>query len=206
MILETIVTTINEDGSVNASPMGPTVSVNENNRDAANGEFNRQPVIEQFELRPFNTSRTFANLKRTKMGVLHITDDVELFARSAIGKLETIPTTRPAEQIAGNILSDSCRAYEFKVEFIDETGPRMSLNCRTLIAHRHRDFVGFNRAKHAIIEAAILATRLDFLPSKEIADQFVRLNIIVEKTGGHSEFQAMKLLNEFVQQESNSRA
>ena len=28
---------------------------------------------------------------------------------------------------------------------------------------RLRDFFGFNRAKHAVIEAAILATRIDFL-------------------------------------------
>jgi len=164
MILETIVTTINQDGSINASPMGPTINI--------------QPgttlhSIENFELRPFDSSQTFANLKRTKAGVLHVTDDAEMFARSAIGELDPFPQTRPAEKIEGSIIVGACRSYEFVVEFIDTTGPRMHLNCKAVKAHRHRDFVGFNRAKHAVLEAAILATRLDFLPATEISEQFV---------------------------------
>ncbi|MFK7767027.1 MAG: DUF447 domain-containing protein [Mariniblastus sp.] len=182
MILESIVTTINEDGTPNISPMGPNVS----------------DSIEIFELRPFDTSRTFANLKRSKSGVLHVTDDVELFAKSAIGKLDRLPELIPAELVAGNIIADSCRAYEFKVEYIDETGPRMNLNCKTIKSHRLRDFWGFNRAKHAVLEAAILATRLDFLPSGEIRDQYLRLATAVEKTGGDKEKLAFELLTNFV--------
>ena len=49
MILEGIVTTINADGTVNISPMGPIV-------DAA---------LTRLELRPFQTSTTFQNLRRT---------------------------------------------------------------------------------------------------------------------------------------------
>ena len=189
MILETIVTTINEDGSPNASPMGPTIDV--------------QPgvdleTIDSFELRPFDTSRTFANLKRTKAGVLHITDNSEMFARSAIGSLDPFPETRDAEEVQGHIIVDACRSYEFVVEFIDQTGPRMSLNCRTVKRHRHRDFLGFNRARHAVLEAAILATRLDFLPASEISDQLFRLNTIVKKTGGPQEHAAIAMLNQFV--------
>ena len=182
MILESIVTTINEDGTPNISPMGPLVPEG----------------IDKFELRPFDTSRTFANLKRTKSGVLHVTDDVELFARSAIGKLDSLPTLNAAEQIEGNIIADACRAYEFKVDYIDETGQRMHLNCQTVKSHRIRDFWGFNRAKHAVLEAAILATRLDFLPSQEIQEQYVRLATIVSKTGGVKENFAFQLLSDFV--------
>lgn len=191
MILETIVTTINQDGSTNVSPMGPTIHLKRNDTIES---------IENFELRPFNTSQTFANLKRTKAGVLHITDDVEMFARSAIGELDPFPKTRDAEKIEGSIIVDACRSHEFVVEFIDQTQPRMHLNCRTVQTHRHRDFVGFNRGKHAVLEAAILATRLDFLPASEISDQFVRLNTIVEKTGGPSELAAIAMLNKYVEQ------
>ena len=95
MILETIVTTINEDGSPNASPMGPRVDVQPGDSLQA---------IESFELRPFDTSQTFANLKRTQSGVLHITDDAKMFARSAIGTLDPFPETRPAEEVEGNII------------------------------------------------------------------------------------------------------
>ena len=194
MILETIVTTINQDGSTNASPMGPRLDV--------------QPgsdlqTIDRFELRPFDTSQTFTNLKRTQSGVLHITDDAEMFARSAIGTLDPFPETRPAEEVDGNIIVGACRSYEFVVEFIDETGQRMSLNCRTVKSHRQRDFVGFNRARNAVLEAAILATRLEFLPAAEIADQFFRLNTIVDKTGGPCEHAAIAMLNEYVDHPSS---
>ena len=35
-------------------------------------------------LKPYKSSRTYQNLKRTPAGVLHVTDDVELIARAAI--------------------------------------------------------------------------------------------------------------------------
>ena len=110
-------------------------------------------------------------------------------------KLETIA----ADKVDGQILADACRYYEFTVDFIDETGPRMSLNCQTLTSGRLRDFLGFNRAKHAVIEAAILATRLDFLPAEEVRDSLSRLQTIVDKTAGKREVEAMKLLTRFIQ-------
>ncbi len=184
MILEAIVTSRNEDGTTNIAPMGPRVS----------GDMSR------FELRPFDTSLTFANLKRHRAGVLQITDDVELFARAAIGKLQCLPELRPAESVQGEIVANSCRAYEFEVEFIEQTGPRVSLNCKTVRTHRFRDFFGFNRGKHAVLEAAILATRLDFLPGEEIVQQYQRLATIVTKTGGSQEQSAFDLLQQYVNQ------
>jgi len=178
MILEAIVTTLNEDRSVNISPMGPTVSED----------------LSQFELRPFPSSKTFANLKRSRVGVMHITDDVELFARAAIGELTSLPELVPANRVDGLAIADVCRWIEFEVTSIDETGQRMSLICNSVHAHRQRDFFGFNRAKHAVLEAAILATRIGLLPAEEIADQFSRLAIIVDKTGGAAEHRAFDLL------------
>ena len=182
MILESIVTTINEDGSVNVSPMGPTV----------------HGKLQNFELRPFDTSRTFANLKRTRSGVVHVTDDVGLIAQSAIGKLLPLPEFFPAEKVTGQVIANTCRWYAFEVEYIDENSARTSINCKTLHTGRIRDFWGFNRAKHAVIEAAILATRLDFLPREEIQEQFHRLETIVLKTGSAQESKAFQLLSEHV--------
>ena len=182
MILESIVTTINEDGSVNVSPMGPTV----------------HGKLQNFELRPFDTSRTFTNLKRTRSGVVHVTDDVGLIAQSAIGKLLPLPEFFPAEKVTGQVIANTCRWYEFEVEYIDENSARTSINCKTLHTGRIRDFWGFNRAKHAVIEAAILATRLDFLPREEIQEQFQRLETIVLKTGSAQESKAFQLLSEHV--------
>ncbi len=186
MILEAIVTTSNEDGTTNISPMGPTVS-------SGGGG-----VIEEFQLRPFDTSRTFANLKRTRCGVMHVTDDVMLFALTSIGQKPENPTLIDAESIEGKILADACRFYEFKVGFIDETSARMNLNCSTVRQGKLRDFWGFNRAKHAVLEAAIFATRLDFLPKQEIEDSMSRLKVIVEKTAGEQEAAAMDLILRFM--------
>jgi uncharacterized protein len=190
MILESIVTTINQDGSVNVSPMGPTV----------NG------TLQNFELRPFNTSQTFANLKRTRSGVVHVTDDVGLIAKSAIGKLAPLPEFFPAKKITGQVIANTCRWYEFQVEYIDENSARTNINCKTLHTGRVRDFWGFNRAKHAVIEAAIMATRLDFLPREEIQEQFQRLETIILKTGSNQESKAFELLSEHVGHQTGNNA
>ena len=81
LIAEGIVTTINPDGSANISPMGPRV----------NRDFTR------LVLRPFQTSTTYQNLKRTGEGVFHVTDDVLLIAKAAIGQLTPQPALQAAQ-------------------------------------------------------------------------------------------------------------
>ena len=92
-ILEGIVTTLNVDGSVNISPMGPIVD----------------DALDRLWLRPFKTSTTYQNLKRTGRGVFHVTDDVELLAQAAVGQPSSLP--RYAATPAGDVLihADACR-------------------------------------------------------------------------------------------------
>jgi hypothetical protein len=59
---------------------------------------------------------------------------------------------------------------------------------------RLRDFFGFNRAKHAVVEAAILATRTQILPAAEIEAEYRRLAVLVDKTGGEQEHTAFAFL------------
>jgi hypothetical protein len=61
-----------------------------------------------------------------------------------------------------------------------------------------RYFLGFNRAKHAVVEAAILATRIAILPLAEIEAELKKLAVIVAKTGGKQEHAAFELLQEHV--------
>ena len=61
-----------------------------------------------------------------------------------------------------------------------------------------REFLGFNRARHAVLEAAILATRVHMLPAEQIREEFARLQVIVDKTAGPREFEAMALLTEHI--------
>jgi uncharacterized protein len=179
-ILEGIVTTLDDRGGVHVAPMGPQVE---------------GPVFTRFELRPYPSSQTFQNLKRRGEGVLHVTDDVLLLARAAIGAAGQ-PACEPATAIRGFVLADCCRYYEFRATAIDELQERVRIHAEVVHIGRRRDFFGFNRGKHAVVEAAILATRTRFLPAEQIAAEFARLQVLVEKTGGPAEHEAFRLLSE----------
>ena len=73
------------------------------------------------------------------------------------------PATRPADVVAGRILLDACRYYEFRVAELDDREERTTIVAETAAQGRLRDFFGFNRARHAVLEAAILATRTEIL-------------------------------------------
>ena len=190
MILEGIVTTVSPEGALNVAPMGPHVG----------------PGMERFVLRPFPTSQTCRNLKAHGEGVLHVTDDVLLLARAALGPVVPAPAVFPAERVRGSVLRDACRYYEFRVRSLDESEPRVRIEADVVHAGRLRDFFGFNRAKHAVVEAAILATRTDFLPLDEIEGEYRKLAVIVDKTGGEQERQAFALLREHVERVARERA
>ena len=182
MILEGIVTTQAADGTLNVAPMGP---------DVAHG-------LDRFILRPYPTSTTFRNLQRTGEGVFHITDDVWLMACAAIKQLGPVHS-RPASLVAGRIITTSGRYHEFRVVEIDLSAARSRITVETVAWGRQAtDLFGFNRAKHAVIEAAILATRLDHLPRSEILADFDRLAPWVAKTGGPNEHRAFELLDTYV--------
>jgi uncharacterized protein len=183
LILEGIVTTLNADGSPNISPMGPVVD--------------RQ--LTRLRLRPYQTSRTYQNLLRTGEGVFHVTDDVELIARCAVGPLVPLPPLRSASAIEGQILTDACRWYAFRVQDIDNRGERTMLDCPIVDQGRIRDFFGFNRAKHAVVEAAILATRVQLLDPERLWSQLNELAVWVDKTGGDQEHRAFQFLRQYVQ-------
>jgi hypothetical protein len=182
MILEGIVTTISPEGAVNIAPMGPHVD----------------DKMERFLLRPFATSQTYQNLCTHPEGVLHVTDDVLLLARAAVGRLQPLPEMVLASNVKGYILRETCRYYEFRVRSIDDSQERVRIEAEVVRSGRVRDFFGFNRGKHAVVEAAILATRTNFLPLDEIEAEFRKLRIIVDKTGGAQEKMAFQILADHV--------
>jgi hypothetical protein len=182
MILEGIVTTLNSRGEINVAPMGPVVDES----------------METLRLRPFKTAQTYRNLKERPCGVFHVVDDVLLLARGAIGRWDKPPATFPATKVDGVVLEDACRWYEFVVDEFDDVPERTNLAARVVHAGRLRDFFGFNRAKHAVVEAAILATRLHLIGSQEILNQMESLRSQVEKTAGPREKEAFELLVDYV--------
>src|SRR3954453_10724704 len=140
-----------------------------------------EPGSSRFVLRPFKTATTYRNLKRHGEGVLHVTDDVLMLARAAVG-MDPEAETRGAESVRGRVIVGACRYDEFRVVEIDDREDRATIVAESVRSVHLRDHFGFNRAKHAVVEAAILATRVGIVPMGEIADGFRRLVAPVEKT------------------------
>ncbi len=184
MILEGIVTSLSSTGELNVAPMGPLVDES----------------LTWLHFRPFQTSQTYRNLVARPCGVFHVVDDVLLLAKAAIGRIDTPPETFAATRIDGRVLASACRWYEFEIESIDATHDRTDIRARVVQVGRLRDFFGFNRAKHAVLEAAILATRLHLLPRDDVESQLAALRSPVEKTAGPDELTAFQAVLDFVKE------
>ena len=178
VIVETIVTTRAADGTINFAPMGV--------------EWGERSII----LKPFLETATYRNLSGGSAAVVNLTDDVRLFARAAISNPQ-YPSV-PAERVTGAVLVDCCSWRELEVVSIDSTPPRSRIDTRVVHHGTRRDFIGFNRASHAVLETAIYATRLHLLARDFIENEIARLQVIVDKTAGPREFEAMALLTDYI--------
>lgn len=178
MIVEGLVTSLSSDGKVNVAPMGPIVEGN----------------FDSLLLRPFQPSTTFTNLSQTRCGVFHVVDRVDVIAKAAIGRLELLPAMSPASIIDGFVLEDCCRWFEFEVVSVDASDARSRMPSRIVHRGERRSFYGFNRSRHAVLEAAILATRLHLIQRAEVEFAISFLKPAVEKTGGLEEKEAFRML------------
>lgn len=171
MIIESIVTTIDPAGRVNCAPMGV--------------EWGEEVIV----IKPFLETTTFRNLVAGGGAVVNLTDDVMLFA---LGATETAEFPwAPARQIRGAVLEAACSWRELEVVASDTTPPRSRFEMRVVHHEERRPFLGFNRARHAVLEAAILATRTHLIPAEEIQRELSRLQVLVDKTAGPREREAM---------------
>ena len=178
MIIEAIVTTVAEDGAVNCAPMGV--------------EWGETAIV----LKPFLETTTYRNVVATGVAVVNLIDDVRVFARTAIGNAQY--PTFPATSVSGVVLDDCCSWRELRVRAIDSTPPRSRIDMDVVHRGTRREFIGFNRARHAVLEAAIYATRLHLLPRPFVESELARLQVIVDKTAGPAELEAMALLTEHI--------
>ena len=190
MIVEGLLTTKSTAGKINVAPMGPIVR----------GDF------EFLVLRPFKGSTTFENLKATRVAVFHIVDRINVIAEAAIRQLSELPELVPAVYVDGMRLADCCRSFELQVEDVDDSNDRTVMTSRVVHSQNHRPHMGFNRARHAVIEAAILATRVYLLPKQEIDDGLKFLAPAVEKTGEQEEKDAFKMIIEHINERLSGAA
>ena len=178
MIVESIVTTLAHDGTVNCAPMGV--------------EWGTGSIV----LKPFLETATYRNVVASGTAVVNLIDDVRVFARAAISN----PTydTLPASVVHGVVLAGCCSWRELRVRQIDSTPPRSRIDTDVVHSGVRREFIGFNRARHAVLETAIYATRVHLLPRAFLEAELDRLQVIVNKTAGPAEFEAMRLLTDHI--------
>lgn len=186
MIVEGLLTSTNRAGEVNVAPMGPIV----------HGDF------ESLTLRPFSGSTTFQNLLESRAGVFHVVDDVSVIAETAIRRLDRLPETVPATRVQGAVLKNCCRWFEFEISSVDTSNERSEMSATIVHSGESKPFDGFNRAKHAVIEAAILATRVHILPVDDIMSHLKILTSAVKKTGSPREIASFEMLVEHIQNQA----
>ena len=186
MIHESIITTLNQDGSVHIAPMG---------------------IKEQDGLiiiAPFKPSTTLENLVRHGLAVVNFTDDVRIFAGCITGRYNW--PTIAASKIEAMRLRDTLSHVELKVARYEDDNLRPLFYCDVVNQENHKPFSGFNRAQAAVLELAILVSRLDMLPAGKLEDEIKYLEIAMQKTAGLNEQMAWDWLMERVKDHRQKHA
>jgi hypothetical protein len=183
-IREVVLTTLGVEGKTHIAPMG----VRERG--------------DELLIAPFRPSGTLDNLRRRRSAVANLTDDVRVYAGCLTGHYDW-PLV-PAERIEGLRLRDALAHQELEVTRVEEDETRPRLFCRVVGEFNHRPFRGFNRAQAAVLELAILVSRLHMLPKERLEREADYLRVAMDKTAGEREWEAwlwleQKLANHFRQ-------
>ena len=186
MIVETIVTTEDKEGIVHIAPFGMRTDSG------------------ALVIAPFRPSVTLDNLEATGRAVVNFTDDVRVFAGCVTGRRDW--PLRPATKIKGHVLENALSHLETEVAEREDDPERPRFHLRVVHEETHAPFRGFNRAQAAVIEAAILVSRLDRLPAEKIDREIEYLSIAIGKTAGPRELEAWGWLMDHIAAARNSGA
>lgn len=173
-IHEVIVTTMAADGRPHHAPMGIS---------EVNGYFN---------VKPFKPSSTYENLLRHPQCTINYTNDVRVFAGALTGRRDW--PTAACDKIEGAYLLQALAHAELDIIKVDDTNPRACFYGVVIHEISHAPFRGFNRAQSAVIEAAILVSRLGMLSEDKIRKEISYLSIAIDKTAGDNELEAWRWL------------
>tara|TARA_R110002049_G_scaffold13509_2_gene58598 strand:- start:233176 stop:233754 length:579 start_codon:yes stop_codon:yes gene_type:complete len=184
-IRESIVTTIHEDGTAHIAPMG----VHETDRGLM--------------LAPFKPSATLNNLVREGTATVNYPDDVRIFAGCLTGRRDW--PTSPTDVIRGIRLQECLAHTEIKVHSHEDHEQRPKFYCDVVHEQSHKAYHGYNRAQFAVVELAILTSRLHMLSAEKIDNEIEYLQIGLDKTAGEREFEAWDWLMEKVTQFRNEQ-
>ncbi|NKJ48105.1 tetrahydromethanopterin synthesis protein [Burkholderia sp. SG-MS1] len=168
MIHETIVTTAACDGRPHIAPMG--------------ARYEGEHVI----LSPFRPSTTLDNIVASRAAVLNFTTDVRVFAGCVTHCMTDWPTLA-ASQVASVRLAESLAHAELELDELRDDAQRPVLRMKCVYRENHAPFAGFNRAQSAVVEGAILVSRLFMLPADKVDREMAYLQIAIDKTAGDNE-------------------
>jgi hypothetical protein len=180
-LVETVVTTVDHSGVVNCAAMGVRFGERE------------------LAFWPFARTRTLRNLRVRGEAVVHLTDDVLLFVQAALG--DPHPPMRPARAVTGWVIEQAYAWREAAVRSIApiDGGRRFEVRAEVLAAGSGEGQpLGLCRARHAVVEASILASRLRLLGAERVHEQLAGLEQLVEKTGGERERAAMDYVRDYI--------
>jgi hypothetical protein len=184
MIQETIVTTQSLHAVVHIAPMGI-----------------HRVDDGQMLVMPFRPSTTLDNILATGCAVLSHTDDVRVFAGCLTGRRQW-PLV-DAEHVPVSRLANCLSHVELELDRVEEDAVRPRLYCKLIHEANHLPFKGFNRAQHAVLEAAILVSRLHLLPWGKVESELAYLRSGFEKCAGERESEAWGWLMEKVEAHRN---
>lgn len=178
-IVETIVTTKSPGGEVHIAPLGLIAREN------------------RWIVAPFRPSRTLDNLAANGFLVANHTDDVRVFAGCVTGRRDWPLMSVDTGDGAG--LANAIAHWELTVEAFEDDAQRPRFICRTVREVTHVPWRGYNRAQAAVIEMAVLVTRLHMLPAEKVESELKYLEIAIAKTAGPREEEAWGWLMERVE-------
>jgi uncharacterized protein len=179
MIREAIVTTVDAAGKVHIAPFGMIAAG------------------EDWIIAPFRPSTTLTNLQQVPYAVANYADDVRIFAGCLTGRRDW-PLVTIADFAVPRLAAALAHA-ELAVTRVEDDPQRPRFVCRVLRQDNHASFQGLNRAKAAVLELAVLVSRLDFLPREKIEREIAYLKIAIDKTAGPDEAEAWGWLMEKVE-------
>lgn len=151
-------------------------------------------------LRPFSGTTTLDNLRQTHTAVFQLTDNIGLLVRAALAPAETEFDVYRETDVLLPILTDACSWFALQVDSLDESQDRAIVRCHITAQGERRPFRGFNRARHSLLELAILATRIQFLSPDIIEQEWSRTSLLVNKTGGPEEFATWDWITAYLRQ------
>jgi hypothetical protein len=174
VIFETVISTVDAAGVPHIAPMGV--------------RYDGTGPSAQVVLMPFKPSATYDNIVATGHAVLNIVTDTRVFAGCVTGRRNW--PLQPAQAVPGVHLQTALSHVELRLAGSDGDAQRPRLRMARVHEVQHAPFVGLNRAQAAVLEAAVLVSRLHMLPPAKVAAEMAYLQIAIDKTAAPAEHEA----------------